>query len=125
GRTWSLALLLGLCTGPLPRTLEPLHPERAGFRRAGYWLAENVRPGEGIIDPYCWANYYAGSIFMGERLVWPGIEPSVYYVVLDESRSLHPHLLGVEYAQVMAARGTVAAVFPVHHGKYRAEVRIF
>jgi hypothetical protein len=61
---------------------------------------------------------------MGERWVWPGIEPPVYYVVLDESRSLHPHLLGVEYAQAMAARGTVAAVFPVHHGKYRAEVRI-
>ena len=39
-----LALILILAGGALPRSLETLHADRAGFRTVGLWLGEHVTP---------------------------------------------------------------------------------
>ena len=68
----------GFCAGPgsaiawpllfaalaLPKTLQPLHEYRSGFREVGHWLAEHTRPIDKIDDPLCWAHYYAGRVFL-------------------------------------------------------------
>jgi hypothetical protein len=96
GRAWSLGLLLLLAVAPLPRTLSRLHAERAGFRSLGHWLAENTLPGDYIEDPYCWAYYYAGRVFVEgcSSLQAKGC----FYVILEASKNHHPRLVSLDKA---------------------------
>jgi hypothetical protein len=105
GRVWSLGLLLLLAVAPLPRTLSRLHAERAGFRPLGHWLAQNTLPGDYIEDPYCWAYYYAGRVFVEgcSDLKAKGC----FYVILEASKNRHPRLVSLEKAvkDVLCSRG--------------------
>ncbi len=92
GWTGSLALLLVLVLLPLPRTLARLHSERAGFRSLGHWLAKHTKPGDFIEDPYCWAYYYAGRVFVEGCHGMPVSKPSCFYVIIEESKNRHPRL---------------------------------
>jgi hypothetical protein len=101
--TWSLLLPLALCTVPLAKTLDRLHVDRLGFRAAGYWLAANALPGDRVIDPYCWAHYYAGRDFQeGTPGPGPAHQPPVSYVVVEESGNRHSHLPEVARAWRLA-----------------------
>jgi hypothetical protein len=123
---WAVGLLLVCVLAPLPRTLEPLHGNRVGYRQAGQWLAENVRPWDIIVDPYCWSRYYAGREFIArEELHRYGPDRSVCYVVLDQSKSSHAHLLWVHYAEWLAGQGTVVQHWQVMRGRHPAEVKIY
>jgi hypothetical protein len=97
-RIWSLSLLLLLVLTPLPRTLSRLHAERAGFRSVGRWLADNTCPGDYIEDPYCWAYYYAGRVFVEGCRGLPVHQPACFYVVLEHSRNRHPRLVSLQKA---------------------------
>ncbi|HEY7327504.1 MAG TPA: glycosyltransferase family 39 protein [Gemmataceae bacterium] len=92
GWNCSLALLILLILAPLPRTLARLHAERAGFRSLGQWLAHHTHAGDFIDDPYCWAYYYAGRVFVEGCRGLPITKPSCFYVVLEDSKNRHPRL---------------------------------
>ena len=65
GRAWiSGALLLALTAFDVPAALKQLHANRAGHRAAGAWLAEHVPVFDEVVDPFCWAHYYAGRVFL-------------------------------------------------------------
>lgn len=98
GRTWSLALLLLLALAPMPRTLARLHSERSGFRSLGRWLAENTLPGDFIEDPYTWAYYYAGRVFVEGCRDLPVHKPSCFYVILEQSKNRHARLVSLQKA---------------------------
>ena len=57
---WLFVALIGLA---LPKTLAPLHANRAGHHAVGVWLAEHVTSADEIDDPFCWAAHYAGRTF--------------------------------------------------------------
>jgi hypothetical protein len=124
---WSMGLLLLLTLTPLPRTLDRLHAERAGFRSVGHWLAENTLPGDFIEDPYCWAYYYAGRVFVeGDKL--PRHEPPCYYVVLEESKNRHPRLVSLNMAIEHTLR--MKGAIPIHsedvrRGKEKATLLVW
>ena len=86
-------LLLILIGSMLPKTLEPLHLNRKGFRHAGVWLAEQSAPWDEVIDPYCWSHYYSGKLFQEERPVPvpAGVTPTCY-VVLEVGGNEHSRL---------------------------------
>jgi hypothetical protein len=85
GRVWALGLILLFTLAPLPRTLSRLHAERIGFRSLGHWLAQNTESGDFIEDPYCWAYFYAGRVFVEGCQGLKIHQPSCYYVVREES----------------------------------------
>ncbi len=97
------ALLALFCVIPLVKTLEPLHGDRTGFREAGHWLASHAQPDEKILDPFCWADYYAGRAFRPETTV--SEKAPVRYVVVEEGISGHSHMPEVEQAKEVARRG--------------------
>lgn len=103
---WSCALLLVLAASGLPKALEPLHANRAGHRSAGQWLARHAHPADAIEDPFCWAHYYAGWVFL-ENVAPP--TPAGYrphrYVVVEHSRNPHTRLTRVPHEVV--DRGTL------------------
>jgi hypothetical protein len=126
-RRWLLSspvagiLLLLVAAGmALPRTLEPLHLHRAGFRQAGLWLAENTRPEQPIVDPFYWSHYYAGRLFT-EGVV-PLNEQGPKYVVLERGQSQHLRLPELRIAQELARAGKVVFTWQGKRGKNRAEV---
>ena len=103
-----VTLLLGLTISPLPRGLETLHADRAGFRAAGLWLADHTAPGDVVIDPYCWASYYAGEVFKeGSEPNSGGAAGRSAYVVLERSPNEHSRLTTVAVAMNLAKSGEV------------------
>jgi hypothetical protein len=98
GRIWSLGLVLLLALAPLPRTLSRLHAERIGFRSLGHWLAQNTDPDTFIEDPYCWAYYYAGRVFVESCPGVKDFDPTCFYVVLEDSSNRHPRLVSLQKA---------------------------
>lgn len=96
-------LLLAATAMGLPKSLEPLHHNRGGFREAGLWLAEHSEPNDEVIDPYCWSHYYAGRVFTESR---GEAASGVRYVVLEEnSASPHTRLPRMEDAVALKQHG--------------------
>jgi hypothetical protein len=128
GRSWSLGLLLLLALSPLPRTLDRLHGERAGFRSVGRWMAENTCAGNFIEDPYCWTSYYAGRVFMEGCTDLPTEPEPCFYVVLEETKNRHPHLVSLQLAIVHILQGKGSEIIheeAVRRGKERAKIVVW
>jgi hypothetical protein len=113
-------VVLGLAGSALPKTLEPLHANRSGFRAAGIWLGEQLRPGDQVVDPYCWTSYYSGYLFQqvnpspGE-----GTRETMTYVVVEDSGNKHPHLPLHEKVQHLIDKGEVVYRWKEREGKDR------
>jgi hypothetical protein len=77
-------IFLILIGAALPKTLEPMHTNRAGHKAIGLWLAKHLKPGDEVDDDFCWAAHYAGLTFRDDL---PGSasagEPRNRYVVHD------------------------------------------
>ncbi|HTU88918.1 MAG TPA: glycosyltransferase family 39 protein [Gemmataceae bacterium] len=128
GRTWSFALLLLFVLAPLPRTLARLHAERSGFRSLGHWLAKNTMPGDYIEDPYCWAYYYAGRVFVEGRPDLPVHKPSCFYVVLEKSKNRHTRLVSLQKAveKILAQKeAKVVHALDVRRGHEKATLQVW
>jgi hypothetical protein len=125
GRRWSLLLLLAAVLSPLPRTLERLHADRTGFRAAGYWLAQHALPGDFVLDPYCWAHFYAGRVFTEDVQGLPRHEPLVEYLVVEVSDNKHTRLKEHQSAVVLARYGKEVHRWNVRRGKDRAAIIVY
>jgi hypothetical protein len=117
--------MLVLAGEPLAKTLETLHGDRAGFRAAGCWIAQHGCPGDCVKDPYSWAHYYAGRVFLEGRVGVPAHTPPVSYVVLERSSNTHPHLPEVQDALKDIQHGRRVQSWPVRRGKEQAEVVVY
>jgi hypothetical protein len=124
-RRWSLGWLLAAMLTPLPRTLEPLHAERTGFREAGCWMAQNSLPGDYVFDPYCWAHYFAGRVFTEGVRGLPAQQPPVYYLVFEESKNKHPRLKEQKAAEQLVRHGKEVRRWQVLRGRDPAAVVIY
>jgi 4-amino-4-deoxy-L-arabinose transferase-like glycosyltransferase len=126
GRSLSVILLLCLTGIALPKSLEPLHANRAGLRQAGEWLAEHADPSDEIKDPYCWSHFYAGWVFNeGRDLQPPPGHPHRRYVVLEHSISEHVRLTELANAKDAERTGTICYRWSGKQGKHRAEVLVY
>jgi hypothetical protein len=121
-RALLVALLLALMLPALPRSLEPLHVNRAGFRDVGFWLAEHADLSDRILDPYSWSNYYAGRVFHDEP---PDSPPRTEYVVLEDSRNAHGHLWLHQVALEHSKLGREVYHWSGRHGKERVSIRVY
>jgi hypothetical protein len=123
----SLVLFLTLIGVGLHEALKPLHANRAGHRQAGLWLAENTQLADPVVDPFCWAHYYAGRVF------WEGLTPPAppgyiptQYVVLERSPSSdHSRLPTMDHAKALAARGQVVYHWPVEKTEAEAKILVY
>jgi hypothetical protein len=80
-----------------------LHAERAGHRAVGEWLRQNGDPAIEVIDPFGWAEWYAGRSLRE----WPVPKPydgrPKYVVFEPNSKSPHSRLEWYEHAQKLLA----------------------
>jgi hypothetical protein len=107
-----LLLMLALIGYGLPSSLTTLHAGRVGHRTAGFWIATHAAPCDGVMDPFCWAHFYAGRVFQEgiHAPVPPGHRP-VTFVVLDQS-SHHSRIPQLPEAEQAAKSGMVVYQWP-------------
>lgn len=118
-----LLLMIGLS---LPKTLEPLHANRSGFRAAGLWLAENTAPSDPVIDPYFWSHFYSGRVFTeGKALEPPPGHKSVRYVVLERAGLEHVRLRLLPEAERLKDQGYLVYQWSGKRPRTHAEVHIY
>lgn len=87
-RVTAASLLVALVASSLPFALKTMHPHREGHKHAGRWLAAHMTGNDAIIDPFCWAEWYAGRTLY--RVSWnPPISRNTY--VIWENTSATPH----------------------------------
>jgi hypothetical protein len=105
-----MVLVLGI---GLPSALKPLHYNRAGHRAAGTWLAANAQPGDIIVDPFCWAHYYAGWVFReGKDKIAAG-QPYSLYAIIECSENPHWRLPMLKHAEKWKEQGTLVFAAPL------------
>jgi hypothetical protein len=79
----SLLLLGAMVAASMPKALETLHSNRAGYHAAGLWLAQHSKPVDVIQDDHCWAHFYAGRVFQEGKTIanLSGAPPQRFVVV--------------------------------------------
>jgi hypothetical protein len=124
-RGWLTAgLLVALTFSSLPETLKRLHANRSGHRSAGLWLAQHSSPADPVTDPFCWAHYYAGKVFLEgtNPAVPPGHVPT-RYVVMDDRE--HTRLPLMPQAKQYAEKGKLVYHWPENKPLENATVFVY
>lgn len=124
---WQGALIVLLIGLSLPRTLQPLHANRAGHHAAGLWLAQRLQAGDLVKDDHCWAHYFAGMMFLEGKDMEPapGHQPLCYHVI---SRSGHPEVQGnrtTQEAQLQNSQGKLVFHWPPQNSPELAKVVVY
>jgi hypothetical protein len=125
GSVWAGIMVVPVLGIALVKTLEPLHTDRLPFREAGRWLFQNTKPGDGVDDPYCWAAFYAGRVFVERESNVPHSEPPVIYVVVEQSENKPPRLKPKTSASEVRAHGRLVKSWEVHRGKEQSTLAIY
>jgi hypothetical protein len=121
GPVWSAAIFLVLAGAGMPRTLAPLHTNRTGFHEAGAWLALHAEPGDHVLDPFSWVEFYSGQVYQEVRSPSTAAPPADLYVVLGGTPNEHERLPLMAQARLLAAHGRMVFRWPDKPIKYKAE----
>jgi hypothetical protein len=120
------AVPLAFVVAGLPKSLEPLHEHRAGFRQAGLWLSEHTRPADVVNDPLCWAHFYAGRLFMeGTKPPRPKGYMAHEYVVIEKAGNDHNRVPTFAQAAAKAQKGERVYQWEGHRGRKKVLVEIY
>ncbi|CAN5622209.1 hypothetical protein BH11PLA2_BH11PLA2_52130 [soil metagenome] len=89
----SCVLLAGLIASALPTALRPLHENRNGHIQAGHFLAGQIAPTDALIDPFDWAQWYAGRMLYAVPLDPPDDLLTARWVVWEPTAGTkqNPH----------------------------------
>jgi hypothetical protein len=127
-RVTAAGLLVALIASSLPFALKPMHANREVHRHVGLWLAGRVTDQDVLLDPYCWAEWYAGRTLY--RAGWnPPVSRNTYFVLENEDVKGSPHsrLPELPAAKALLNHPTCRAVYhwPEDVPKERAEVVVY
>lgn len=81
-------ILAAVVVSTFPYTFKPMHAGREGHKHAGRWLATHIAPGDWLIDPLSWAEWYAGRTLYSP-VVYHG-HPQIIWVVVEAGKG-SPH----------------------------------
>jgi hypothetical protein len=121
GNICSSFLVVLLAGVALPKCLEPLHANRAGFHAAGLWLADHAGPDDLIVDPFAWAELYSGHALRSSASAQSGSHAVRQYVVMGGSSNEHARLPLMPTAESLASRGSVVYRWNADHPSSKAE----
>jgi hypothetical protein len=117
-------VLTAICLSGLPSIFKPMHDNRAGHVYAGQWLRDHAAPADTIIDPFEWAQYFAGRTLYD--IPPDPVASSVRYAVLEGATNDSPnsHLPRHAAALAVAQDGRSQLVYHWPEQKQVEEARI-
>jgi hypothetical protein len=121
----TVALTAAVLAWGLPSSLKAMHANRAGHHAAGCWLAHDMSPQDEVIDPYCWAHFYSGSVFREGKDNTVPMELRTRYVVLEQSANQHSRLPLVPLARSLAEQGERVYSWPEQEAPDMASVVVY
>jgi hypothetical protein len=124
------ALLVAIVASSLPAALKTPHETRLGHPHAGRYLAAHVQPDDAVIDPFCWAEWYAGRTLLA--VPDDPQPPKARWVVLETGKSPHSRLPRYEGALNVVNDGKNVAklmfwwpAMPEAEAREKAKVLVF
>jgi|SRR5579883_486132 len=87
-RITAASILLAIVASSLPFAFKSMHNHREGHKHAGEWLAAHMTDNDAIVDPFCWAEWYAGRTLY--RTSWNPEKSRNTYVVWENTTTT-PH----------------------------------
>jgi hypothetical protein len=102
------AILLGIVVSAVPKLVKPLHANREGHKHAGRFLAEpgRLHPGDTLIDPFEWAQFYAGrTLRLDPDSDPPPVAGRYRWAVLEHGETSHARLPRLQPALNVANDG--------------------
>jgi Dolichyl-phosphate-mannose-protein mannosyltransferase len=109
GAIWAVLLI----AAALPRDFRSLHEDRAGHKAAGKWIAEQNQPDIEVVDPFGWAEWYAGRSLTRD----PSWFPQTYdgrekYAIFEpNAKSPHSRLQYYDTARILVVDKKAEIVF--------------
>lgn len=125
-RVTAAGLLVAVVASSLPFALKTMHPNREGHKHAGLWLAGHMTEKDAIVDPFCWAEWYAGRTLY--RPSWnPDGWKTIYIVLENSSSSPHSRLPNLPIAEAYQKRPGSRCVYhwPEHVPQEQAAVQVW
>lgn len=119
--TTAWGLIVMVC---VPATLRPLHANRAGHAAVGRWLAVHGEPDRLLLDPFCWAAYFANGP-ASEPYRGEGSTQRVHYVVLEPEHRPHSRLPLLDLAREVARGGQIVYHWPPERAVDKADVVLY
>lgn len=110
-RVTAATLLAALVLGSLPFALKTMHPNREGHKHAGRWLAANTQDDEAVVDPFCWAAWYAGRTLYRSSDYNPPVSRATYIVLENTSTTPHSRLPTLQEAKQLATHPSARVVY--------------
>ncbi len=121
--TWSAIMAFVMIAACIPAGMKSLHVNRAGHHAAGLWLAHERHQDDVVLDPFSWAEFYAGFIRYPE---FHRRECHYIYAVVESiDNSPHPRLHLMPDALRAARQGELVYHWPENLPESKAKVRIF
>lgn len=108
-RFWSALLAVVVVASSVPAAIKPLHTSRGGHRAAGLWIAAQQEPHAWVLDPFSWAEFFAGHKRLPSRV---NDSTRVVYIVTESNANLHPRLHMMQMARYIAERGKLVYHWP-------------
>jgi hypothetical protein len=112
-----------------PKTLAPLHGNRAGNHQAGLWLAKHIETGDVVEDEHFWSHFYAGLVFLEgkekEQAVPIGHEPKCYTVISRSSDHGVRERRDDQEKRLHAANGSIVYSWPEGKEPEKARVVVY
>lgn len=102
-RVTAAGLLVALVAASLPFALKPMHANREGHKHAGKWLAANITAEDAVVDPFCWAAWFAGRTTHRSSGYNPSPSRATYIVIENKSATPHSRLPVLPVAKQLAA----------------------
>ncbi|MFM8274386.1 MAG: hypothetical protein ACKODX_18930, partial [Gemmata sp.] len=110
-RVTAASLLAALVAGSLPLALKPMHPNREGHKHAGRWLAAHLKGDDALVDPFCWAAWYAGRTLYVPSGYNPPTSRATYLVLENTAATPHSRLPTLPEAKALAAQPGARVVY--------------
>jgi hypothetical protein len=96
----------------LPRDFRSLHRERAGHKAAGHWIAEYGDKSIPVVDPFGWADWYAGRTLRDYPNPNPQPDRELYLIFEPNAKSPHSRLGTYEFTKQHSAGQTIVYRYP-------------
>ena len=116
----------GASAAALPFALKSMHPHREGHKHAGRWLAPRITDHDAMVDPFCWAEWYAGRTLY--RTSWNPKESRNTYIIWENTTATpHSRLPTFPHAKELLAHPTARIVYhwPENVSKEEATVQVW